>query len=266
MLTLALDLAVIGIIAFCGWRGYKNGLIRGVFGVVTLILSLFIASVVASAYSEEFTEILTPFVGGIIDSALVGTAADETGGSAGGGSDAAGDQRAGGSSDAADDEEAGSNAEVDLSGYEDKSNIFISAYSALRRIGLPEISASRVAEQTDKDTEEDTIPASFLSDIISEKLSSALAYAIVFGIAFILLAIVFTVIGNLVGFVFSLPGLRLLDIIAGAAFGVLKGLLIVYALATVVRYVGVFAPDILDGTKVLKFFVNNNLIANRLGI
>ena len=234
MIVLALDLAVIGVVAFCGWRGFKNGLIRGVFGVVALILSLFVATVAARAYSNEFREMLSPFIGGIIDSALVELAEEET--------------------------------EPDIEEVEGESENYIAAYSALRRIGLPKASAARVAELTTQGRDDEVIPTSQLSDMITEKLSSVLAFAAVFGIAFILLAIVFAVVGNLVRFVFSLPGLKLLDTISGAAFGAAKGLIVVYVLAAVARYVGVFAPEILEGTTILRFFVVNNPIANAIGI
>jgi len=66
--------------------------------------------------------------------------------------------------------------------------------------------------------------------------------------------------------VFSLPGLKLLDIIAGVIFGLAKGLLIVLVLAAVMRYFGLLALDILEGTTVLNYLVNNNIIADMLGI
>jgi hypothetical protein len=81
-----------------------------------------------------------------------------------------------------------------------------------------------------------------------------------------LIAIVFAVIGNLVGFVFALPGLRIVDIISGAALGLVKGMIIVLAVTVIIRYFGlVFLPTI-EGTTLLRYFVNNNPIANMLGI
>jgi uncharacterized membrane protein required for colicin V production len=247
VLILAIDIAVIGIVVFCGWRGYRNGLIRGVFGVVALIVSLFIASTAATAYSGEFKEILSPFVGGIVDTALTATP-----------------------------EEGEESEEPDLEGFEEKSDDFIIAYSALRRIGLFGSPAAYIADQATEDgedaetaeeeTPEESKPAFSLSELIAEKLSSTLSYAAVFGIAFILLAIIFTVIGNLIGFVFSLPGLRLLDIIAGAAFGLAKGLIIIFALAAVLRYAGLISPATINGTHILKSIVNNNPIARAIGI
>jgi len=227
--TFLIDLTIIGIIAFCAWRGYRNGLIRGVFGVVTLVASLFLANIAANAYSEEFTGMLKPFVGGVVETAI---------------------------SDVLDDD-----IDYELIGHENESEDFRTAFNALRHIGLPVPAAVRVAEQAAEDETE-----RFLADRVANKLSSILAYVAVFGVAFVLVAIVFAVIGNLIGFVFSLPGLKLLDIIAGVVFGFAKGLLIVLVLAAVMRYVGLLALDTLEGTKLLNYLVNNNMIADMLGI
>ena len=234
MVTFALDLAVIAIIAFCSWRGYSNGLIRGVFGIVALIVSLFLASVISTAYSGEFQEMLNPFIGGIVESALVEVIEED--------------------------------AMHSLSDYGDEVDTFITSYSAVRKIGLPESPAIRIAEMTTEDSGSGRTPTGFLADLISDKLSSVLAFVAVFGVAFILIAIVFAVAGNLIGVVFSLPGLKIIDSVTGAALGFIKGFIIVLALTTIVRYAGILAAETLEGTSVLKYFVNNNLIANMLGV
>jgi len=224
-----IDLGIVGIIVFCAWRGYRNGLIRGVFGVVTLIASLFLANIAATAYSEEFTGMLTPFVGGIVETSIA--------------------------------EIAEKGIEFEIPEHENETEEFITAFTALRHIGLPVPAALRIAEQALEDDSE-----GYLADKIGDKLSSVLAFVAVFGIAFILVAIVFAVIGNLVGFVFSLPGLKLVDIIAGIAFGLVKGVLIVLTLAAVARYLGLLAIETLEGTAILNYLVNNNMIADMLGI
>ena len=239
MTVFAIDFTVIAVIAFCGWRGYKNGLIRGAFGVVALIVSIFIANVAAKAYSEEFTSILKPFVGGIIDSSLNKTDEDEE--------------------DVEDViDYADELVEMELP---DDSEEFQTAYTVLRQIGLPIPSATVIAEKT----AEDEIKGYF-SDLIADKLSSVLSFMAIFAIAFVLMAIIFTVVGNLIGFVFSLPGLKLVDEIAGVVFGLAKGLIIVYTLATVVRYFGLLARDTVEATSILNYFINNNPIANILGL
>ena len=229
MTALLIDLSIIGIVVFCAWRGYRSGLIRGVFGVVTLVLSIFFANIAANAYSEEFQGMLLPFVGGLVDTTLSELPSDS--------------------------------AEAEIAGYENESKEFKTVFSVLRRIGLPVSAAARIAELTVEEGFEGQ-----LSDAIAARLSSILAYVAVFAIAFVLTAIIFAVVGNLIGFVFSLPGLKLLDIIAGIAFGFAKGLLIVLVISAVVRYYGLLALDTLEKTTVLNYLVSNNMVANMLGI
>ena len=229
MTALLIDLAIVGIVVYCAWRGFRNGLIRGAFGIVALIISLLVANIAADAYSQEFEGILLPFVGGVVDTTLSEIYHDDL-----------------------------EYAEIE---HEDQSSDFLSAFTALREIGLPLPAAIRVAENSVADESERT-----LSDIISDQLSRSLAYIAVFAISFVLVAIVFAVIGNLIGFVFSLPGLRLLDTIAGAAFGLVKGIIIVLALGAVTRYFGLLAIDILEETSLLNYLVNNNIVADMLGI
>jgi len=232
--TFLIDLAVVGTVAFCAWRGYKNGLIRGAFGVVSLIAALFIANIAAQAYATDAVGILRPFVSGVIESTI--SELDE---------------------DGLEYQPLAHDHEID---DED----FGVAYMVLRRLGLPEPAAVRVAEQS-IELEEHELQGYF-PDIVADRLSSALSYVAVFAIAFLLLAIVFSVIGNLVGFVFALPGLKLVDIISGAVLGLFKGLIIVYTVAVFVRYFGLLVLPTLEGTTILRYLVNVNPIANLLGL
>ena len=234
MTTLLIDLAVVGTVAFCGWRGYKNGLIRGAFGVVSLIAALLVANIAAHAYSDESKGMMMPFISGMIESTM--TELNE---------------------DGVEYQELAHDHEID-------DVDFGSAYMALRQIGLSEAAAVRVAEQSIELTDDEQ--DSFFPDIIADRLSTAFSFVAVFGIAFLLIAIVFAVVGNLVGFVFQLPGLKLVDIIAGSALGVVKGIIIVYSVAVIVRYFGFLISSTVEGTSILRYLVNNNPIANLLGI
>ena len=234
MTTFAIDAIIIATVAYCGWRGYKNGLIRGVFGVFSLVASLLLAGISASSFSDEFTDMINPFVSGFVDSALLDIY-DDLG-------------------------------DYDPAEFQDKPENFIIAYKVLRRMGLPESPSERIADMATGNRDGERIPEVLLSDYISYRLSAVLAFVGVFGVSFILLAIVFAVVGNLINFVFTLPGLAFFDAVSGAVFGTAKGVLIVLILATVVRYAGMLAPDIIEKTLVLKFIVNNNPIANVIGI
>ena len=234
MTAFLIDAAIVGTIAFCAWRGYKNGLIRGVFGVVSLIVSLLFANIAAQAYSNDAKGMLVPFIGGLIDSTLMDMSED------------------------------GIEYQALAHDHDIDDVDFGTAYVALRLLGLPEAAAVNVAERSLEVDEEETFRT--FSDVIADKLSAALSYVAVFGIAFLLIAIVFAVIGNLVGFVFSLPGLKLVDIITGSVLGLCKGVIIVFAVGVIIRYFGVLILPILERTTILRYIVNHNPIANLLGI
>ena len=234
MTTFLIDFAMIGTIAFCGWRGYKSGLIRGVFGVVSLIIALMVANIAAQAYGDESKNMLQPFVSGMLDSTI------------------------------SDLNEDGIEYQALAHDHDLEDVDFGTAYMALRHIGLPEAAAVHVATMALEDVSDER--EGYFSDLIADKLSSTISFVAVFGIAFLLIAIVFAVIGNLVGFVFSLPGLKLVDIISGSVFGVVKGAIIVYSVAVIIRYFGVLILPMLDETVVLLYLVNNNPIANLLGL
>jgi len=232
--AILIDIAVFGTVVFCAWRGYKGGLIRGVFGVVSLIVALLVANITAQAYSGETKAMLMPFVSGVLDSTITEMS------------------------------EEGIEYQALAHDHEIDDADFGTAYTALREIGLPEAAAVRIAEQA-LDIKDDELD-SYFPEVIADRLSSALSYVAVFGIAFLLIAIVFAVIGNLVGFVFSLPGLKLVDMITGSVLGLLKGVIIVYTIAVIIRYFGLLMVSTLESTSVLKYIVNNNLIANMLGL
>jgi uncharacterized membrane protein required for colicin V production len=272
--SLIVDIGIIFIAALCTWRGYKDGLIRGAFGFVALIVSLFVANIVAAAYAEEFTSMLRPFVSGIIESTFAEMRGEGVDGQEG------------------EEIEPEEREPFDFGPYENEAEDFKIAYEALRRIGLPEAAAVRVAQlaveagDSSSNKDPDATPNTdtttgadpgatpgpsfgtemYFAELIAEKLSSILSYVALFAIGFILLAILFTVAGNLVGVVFSLPGLEIIDKIAGGILGLLRGLIIVYVLSAVVRYVGILASSTVDETTVLKYLVNTNPIAVILGI
>ena len=234
-MNIALDAAIILIVIFCSWRGFKSGIIRGVVGILALVVSIFAANLVATAYSGEFTGMLRPFVSGIIDNAMQPDTED------------------------AEEEEPEELPE----NVKEQGETYVATFNAMRRIGLPVKAAENIAESV---KEGYSGIKQNLSAEITDRLCARIAYIAVFGICFILVAIVFAVIGNLVNFAFSLPGLKLLDSLSGLAFGIAKGAIIVFVAGVIIRYFGLIAQDIIQSTRLLNFIVNNNPIANILGI
>ena len=70
MLHWIIDIILLLILLGCAWKGFRNGLIPGLFMLLALFASLYGAKLVAETYSEEFISILEPFASGVTDRAI----------------------------------------------------------------------------------------------------------------------------------------------------------------------------------------------------
>ena len=250
-MSTAIDIVLVIIPAFSTWRGYKNGFIRGVFGVLAIIFAIYGANLIAKTYSGEFTGMLEPFVGGIVDKSITSVVSEEDTESADIIlSEAEGAAESGSDADAEEETTYGT-------------KVYTISYEALRTIGISEEASVKLA---DKVADEVDTVGQQMSNNLTQKLCEILAYIAVFGISFILIAIIFAVIGNVINLAFSLPGIELADKIIGLAMGLLRGVLIVLAIGVIIRYLGLLSADTVENTVLLKYIINNNPIANILGI
>lgn len=232
-MRLILDLILIAIILVSAWRGFKNGIIRGICGILAVIISLSGAGIISNAYSGEFSGMIQPFADGLIDGAVSDVLSD--------------------------------NKETLVTvRSSERGDVYTVCFAALREVGVAEDAAEAIAKDMAKDT--DSVDQD-MTAMLSEKVSDKLAYAAVVTVAFILIAIVFAVIGNLINLSFEIPGAGKVEPIAGTVLGIIKGIIIMYALATLVRYLGLALSDeLLESTKLLSGVVNNNPVANKLGL
>lgn len=230
------DLALVAVAAFCVWRGYKSGLIATMCGIIAVIVCLCGANLAASAYSDEFTGMFEPFVGGIVDNSI----SDVVTGGENGGDDIA------------------------LLSDEGKSDVHNVGYGALRQLGIADGAARRIAGETAEEV--DTVGQK-MSDNLSGKLCEALSFVIVFSVVFILLCIIFAAIGNVLNLSFAIPGFEKANHIAGAALGLVKGMIFVLVITCVCRYLGlILSEETIQKTLVTEWFINHNLIADIIGV
>lgn len=232
-----IDLVIVALIAFCVWRGWKNGIVIGVVSIVAVIASLVIGNVVATVYSHEFSGMLKPFVDGIVD----GVVGDTLSGKA-----------------AKKDEIV---IQLDSNERQDVSTV---TFAAMRRLGLSEATSASIADKAEQKV---NAVGSLLTNEITMIFCDMIAYVLVFFVVFILAIILFTVIGNLINLSFKLPGLELVNQITGAVLGLGKGILFVLLISAALRYAGLMLPEKdIEKTVILNYFINNNFIANLLGI
>ena len=239
---LIIDIAVIIIVALCAWSGFKNGIIRGVCGILAIILALYGASIAAKMYSNEFVSMFRPFVGGMLDTSVSNSINGRY----------------------VEDEQGRQIEDPTVIRAEDNSSVYDVSFAALRNIGLSENAAQKMAEDVKAGVSAvDRDMSAYLTKLVCERIS----YVCVFMLAFIILAVALAIIGNAIDIVFTLPGLGLADSIGGVVFGIVKGILIVMAIAMFLRYTGLLLKDhMVEDSFIISKLLNNNPVANIIGI
>ncbi|MDR0916443.1 MAG: CvpA family protein [Oscillospiraceae bacterium] len=231
-----IDIVLVAAIGFAAYRGVKNGLIRGAISLASLVICLVLANAAAGAFSADFQEMLTPFVGGLVQSKYT-----EVTGMTPGRTD----------------------GDYTSPSFDDPDRTHIISDETLRRLGVFEPVARKITETVEREVADF---GAVVTDVMTEKISSALARIAVFAVAFALLAIACVVVGNLVNLVFSLPGLKLVDSVLGGVLGALKGVFLVLIVALVLRNLGILTAGTIEKTGLLEYFVLHNPIANILGL
>lgn len=229
-MNIIIDLALIGVLALYTWSGYKKGLILAVSGILALIIAFYGANLVAQTYSAEFTSMIQPMI-----SSAVNGAVNET-------------------------EEEHRVAQ----GEDGETDVYEVSYGSLKKLGMLESAAKNLADELKQEVREVGIA---LKSAMVHKLASTIAYVLTLIIVFVLIIILFIIVANVVNLAFKLPGLDLLNCIGGALFGLIKGLILLFAIAWVTRFLGFALPEsVVDATVVLQWLMNNNPIISFFGI
>lgn len=243
-MSLIIDLLLIAIVAYCGWVGFKKGIVTGAFGIVALIAALFIGHLVGTVYSDEFSGMLQPFAGGLIDTAITTVTDYKIG----------------------DKNRDGTEKEppvVVLSSTE-KSDVYSVCNAALRELGISEDAADKLANevaQSQRNVDQE------MSNQLTALMCVKLGYLAVSAIVFAIVAIIFAIIGNVTNLYFELPRLETVNKVGGTILGIVKGYIIIMVIACVCRYLGlVIGIDRITGTVLLERLINHNKIAGILGV
>lgn len=254
--SVILDILVIGIAVFCAWKGWRKGIIGGLCSILAILVSFYGANLIASTYSAEFTGIIEPFAHGIVDTMVnkVTGAAQET------------DEDVPAAEDAeeGEEEERVERAVVVVLSEEEKQDVYSVAFAVLRQVGFHEDTAANIAQGA---VEVADYVDSDLSEFLSEQLCSVAAFIGVFIIAFILISIIFIVIENVLDLVFNLPGIELVNHIFGLCLGLALAICVLQFIAYITRFTGIVISDeTISSTMLFKYFVENNYLAEFLGV
>ena len=227
MLNVIIDVVLLLILLGCAWKGYRSGLISGVFAILALVVAVYGADLVADTYSGEFTSVVEPFASGLVDRA----------------SSAAWD-------------------EFDAQGV--TPDVYTEAYETLRGVGFMRSAAENIAREVSSGvTEGGHILKVAMVDLLCVKV----AYVLTVAVFFILIAIIFAVIGNIINLEFRLPGLELINGMLGTVFGIVRGLIICFALAWLLRFTGMAVKEsVVDNTLLLNWLMEANPLVGLLGL
>jgi len=242
-----IDIVIFAVVVFTVWRGIKSGFIRGLVGLASLIICLILAGAAAKAFSADFSDMIRPFVGGMVERQIQSVLPKF-------------------------DENyiPPAGTEVDYNYTPDnpedttqQSDVWLLSEETLRKLGIFAPAARKIANSVEQEAE--TLGVE-VATLLTDKLSAALAYIAVFAVAFVLLAIICVVAGNLINLAFTLPGLHLTDQILGSLLGLAKGLLLIFFAATVLRNMGIITSAIVEKTVILEYLVLHNPVAGALGL
>ncbi len=236
-MSLAIDLVLVAIVALCGWRGFRTGIVNGVCWILAIIISLYCANLASTAYHREFSDIVEPFALSVVERTIKGEDSDENGEMVVG--------------------------DVDLDAREDLDPREVSM-TALEKLGFSESAAQSIADDVAATNEKvNNAMIEELTELICQRVS----YVAIFAIAFILIAIIFTVIGNVFDLALGLPGHENLNHVTGLALGIIRGILVVMVIGCFARYTGLLIPQqTVEKTFILSRFVETNKIAELLNI
>lgn len=238
------------IIVLSAWRGYKKGIIVGLCGILALVVSIYGANLVATAYTGDYTSILDPFVSGYVETAT-GVVTDS----------AEGDETEEGEEDG----NALTKAYVQLS-EDEKQDVRSVTFAVMRQCGVSTHAANKIADEF---AEEHTEINYDLTNHMGAYLTERITFIMLFAVVFIIIYIVFVVLENVLNLTFSIPTSMgaIVDHAGGVLMGFIRALILLSVAGCVMRYLGMFiGVERVDKTWLLNLFVNSEFIAGKLGV
>jgi len=239
-MSVIIDILLVLVLISCVWAGIRKGLVLGVAGLIVLLVAIVGANFIAKTYSKEFIPAVEPFISNFVDEAV--------------------------NSLQLEGEDEAEPVEYRLDGETEEivPEVYDAAMTSLKKLGISESSARTLAEKASKGVAK---VGQSLTNSLADELCKTICYLMVFMIAFILIFIILTIIATILNLAFKLPGLNIVNDIGGGILGLAKGAVLVCAIACVLQYVGIaFPAGTLEKTTVLQFVMENNFIADMLGI
>ena len=234
---LIFDIVILLILAVFALLGAKRGLLLSLCGLLAVLVAFIGASAVSDIMAPKVAAYLEPKFAAALEQRLeeqIQSASWQSDGSAG----AAG-------AVTPDDPPLQDvlNVLKDMGFYQSA----VDAVDEAVRAGMTEVAASAAAA-------------------VAASIAGSVAHMLIFGLSFVLILILWTILSRALDLVARLPGLHALNKTGGALLGLVKGCILLFVCAWVLRYLGNIIPEeAVDQTRLLKFFMTTNPVTLILG-
>lgn len=235
----AIDICLVAIVIICVWSGYKKGLVMGVGGMVSIILSLYVACLLSSTYSYEIVPVLKPFASGYVEGQVVDAVMLDMGINE-------------------------SNLSMSDVMYGDTSVMTELAYKSYLTLGIYDTTAEQMADEA---VQYAIINDEDIVDSIIEVLCARVTYVGGVILFFLLILTILTALGNIPNLAFKLPNMDKLNDASGAIMGLIQGLSFCLLLTWSLKFFGlIIGKTTLSETLIARIFVAVDIISNGVGI
>lgn len=211
-----IDAAIVVLLLFTLWSGYRKGFVLTLCGFLALFVALIGASIAANILAEPVAELIQPAIErGIQEYVSNGVSASP-----------------------ADPQNAGADLELPLDSllhFLEKSDLWYSDLAAsFRAMVTPDAVSNALAD-------------------FSHYIAVQIARIVLFILAFIVIQIAWFLLSHALDLAFKLPVLSTLNALSGAVLGLVKGMVLVYIAVWLLKDSFV-SPEMMDGSKLLPFF------------
>ena len=235
-----LSLIFLIILIFCGWSGYKKGLIMGIFSVLAFVISVYGANLLAVTYSGEVVDALRPFASGFVEVNIVDKKVRPAMGL---------------------DAMTLSTADFFVQNPGREKEFCILTYKAM---GIYDATSEQMADEAVALTREKDID---ITDAVVDVLCARISFVAAFLLAFIMVYILVTVILNIPNISFKIPNLDALNDIGGAVLGVIQGICILLVVGWALKFAGLLIPqETLSEAFLVPWFMDQSILVQYLGI
>ena len=232
-----INIILIAIVALCTWHGFRKGLVGGIAGILAIVLALFGANLLSTAYSHQVTPVLHPFVDGFIDSQNTRSKILERMGY------------------------GGSDLSLEDILAQDSSLKVDYAYECMRQVGFYEKHAETLADKAVKSANESGVT---MTEAVIDTLGDTITYVGGLVLFFLLILILLIAIANIGNLSFRLPMHETADAVGGAVAGCLKGCLYCVLLCWLLGFLGLIIKDALSEAALARFFLSIDFVTGGL--